>query len=80
MKTNTAFKYGFAMGRAEHNVSRMLFIMLNLTCVSITFSLIFNDTLLLLFGWCFSMVNLIMWLNYWSAHKLEKYFHNKARK
>ena len=73
MKRKTAYKYGFAMGRAEHNVSRMLFIML---CITLIFHCVgkFDIVFFLL------IIDIAMWLNYWLNHKTEKYFHTMARR
>ena len=78
MKRKTAYKYGFAMGRAEHKVARTLGVMLVITAIS--FMVGYFHMFWTLFAGMLSIVNIIIWLNYWLNHKTEKYFHTKAHK
>ena len=67
------YRNGFRFGRYEHFFSRFLFVVLLITLGLHYFK--YYDLVMK-----FLIADVILWLIYWSCHRIEKYFHTRARK
>jgi hypothetical protein len=62
------YKYSFMFGRFEHAASRICFVFIFLSIISLILTFI---ELTLFFLYC----SIISWIIYWCCHRLEKTFH-----
>jgi len=67
------YRNGFRFGRYEHFTSRLLFVFLLIT-LGLQYFEEYNLALK------FMMADVLLWLMYWTCHRIEKFFHTRARK
>lgn len=67
---NFRYRNAFRFGRYEHFISRLLFVFLVITLVVFEFKR---------YDWVEKLlvIDILLWIIYWSCHRIEKMFHPK---